>query len=87
MKNAEIIWRTLTDAALDGQRDWNSIGDIADTASVQSSRRRSFSKPSQRTATCVLTPWFPQPCPPPKNFSMTMKSTTRSVAALPQCPT
>ena len=34
MKNVEIVWRTLADAALDGLRDWNSIGDIADTASV-----------------------------------------------------
>ena len=34
MKNVEIVWRTLADAALDGQRDWNSIGDIADAASV-----------------------------------------------------
>lgn len=34
MKNVEIVWRTLADAALDGQRDWRSIGDIADTASV-----------------------------------------------------
>lgn len=34
MKNVEIVWRTLTDAALKGQRDWSSIGDIADAASV-----------------------------------------------------
>lgn len=34
MKNVEIVWRTLADAALDGQRDWKSIGDIADAASV-----------------------------------------------------
>ncbi len=34
MKNVEIVWRTLADAALDGQRDWNSIGDLADAASV-----------------------------------------------------
>lgn len=34
MKNVEIVWRTLADAALDGQRDWNSIGDIADAGSV-----------------------------------------------------
>jgi hypothetical protein len=34
MKNVEIVWRTLADAALDGQRDWASIGDIADAASV-----------------------------------------------------
>ncbi|MDJ0336093.1 hypothetical protein QMG83_12745 [Salinibacterium sp. G-O1] len=34
MKNVEIVWRTLADAALDNQRDWNSIGDIADAASV-----------------------------------------------------
>jgi hypothetical protein len=34
MKNVEIVWRTLADAALDGQRDWSSIGDIADAASV-----------------------------------------------------
>jgi len=34
MKNVEIVWRTLADAALHGQRDWNSIGDIADAASV-----------------------------------------------------
>ena len=34
MKNVEIVWRTLADAALKGQRDWNSIGDIADAASV-----------------------------------------------------
>ena len=30
----EIVWRTLADAALAGQREWNSIGDIADAASV-----------------------------------------------------
>jgi hypothetical protein len=34
MKNVEIVWRTLADAALEGQRDWNRIGDIADAASV-----------------------------------------------------
>ena len=34
MKNVEIVWRTLADAALEGQRNWNSIGDIADAASV-----------------------------------------------------
>ena len=34
MKNVEIVWRTLADASLDGRRDWNSIGDIADAASV-----------------------------------------------------
>jgi DNA-binding transcriptional regulator YhcF (GntR family) len=34
MKNVEIVWRTLADAALDGQRTWNSISDIADAASV-----------------------------------------------------
>jgi hypothetical protein len=34
MKNVEVVWRTLADAALEGQRDWNSIGDIADAASV-----------------------------------------------------
>ena len=34
MKNVEIVWRTLADAALEGQRYWNSIGDIADAASV-----------------------------------------------------
>ena len=34
VKNVEIVWRTLADAALDGRRDWNSIGDIADAASV-----------------------------------------------------
>lgn len=34
MKNVEIIWRTLADAALAGERDWNSIGDIAEAASV-----------------------------------------------------
>jgi hypothetical protein len=34
MKNVEIVWRTLADAALKGQRDWNSIGDIADASSV-----------------------------------------------------
>ncbi len=34
MKNVEIVWRTLADSALDGQRDWTSIGDIADAASV-----------------------------------------------------
>jgi len=34
MKNVEIVWRTLADAALAGQREWNSIGDIADAASV-----------------------------------------------------
>ena len=34
MKYVEIVWRTLADAALEGQRDWNSIGDIADAASV-----------------------------------------------------
>lgn len=30
----EIVWRTLADAALEGQRDWRSISDIADAASV-----------------------------------------------------
>jgi DNA-binding transcriptional regulator YhcF (GntR family) len=34
MKKVEIVWRTLADAALEGQRDWNSIGEIADAASV-----------------------------------------------------
>jgi hypothetical protein len=34
MKNLEVVWRTLADAALDGQRGWNSIGDIADAALV-----------------------------------------------------
>jgi DNA-binding transcriptional regulator YhcF (GntR family) len=34
MKNVEIVWRTLADAALDGQREWNSIGEIAETASI-----------------------------------------------------
>ncbi|HEX4402978.1 MAG TPA: hypothetical protein VHZ98_16795 [Galbitalea sp.] len=34
MKNVEIVWRTLADGALDGRRDWNSIGDIADASSV-----------------------------------------------------
>jgi hypothetical protein len=34
MKNVEIVWRTLADAALEGQRDWNSIGGIADAASI-----------------------------------------------------
>ena len=34
IKNVEIVWRTLADAALEGQRDWNSIGDSADAASV-----------------------------------------------------
>ena len=34
MKNVEIVWRTLADAALAGQRDWNSIRVIADAASV-----------------------------------------------------
>ena len=34
MKNVEIVWRTLADAALDGQRQWNSIGDIADATSI-----------------------------------------------------
>ncbi|SCX05199.1 helix-turn-helix domain-containing protein [Candidatus Aquiluna sp. UB-MaderosW2red] len=34
MKNVEITWRTLADAALGGQRDWSSIGEIADAASV-----------------------------------------------------
>ena len=34
MKNVEIVWRTLADAALDGQRDWNSISDIAVASSV-----------------------------------------------------
>ena len=34
MKNVEIVWRTLADAALERRRDWNSIGDIADAASV-----------------------------------------------------
>lgn len=27
-KNVEIVWRALADAALDRQRDWNSIGGI-----------------------------------------------------------
>ncbi|WP_104136618.1 hypothetical protein [Cryobacterium sp. Y62] len=30
----EIVWRTLADAALDDQRDWASIGAIADAAAV-----------------------------------------------------
>ena len=34
MKNVEIVWRTLADAALEGRRDWTSIGGIADAASV-----------------------------------------------------
>jgi hypothetical protein len=34
MKKVEIVWRTLADAALNGQRDWNSISDIADAASI-----------------------------------------------------
>ncbi len=34
MKNVEIVWRTLADAALQGRREWNSIGDIADAAWV-----------------------------------------------------
>lgn len=34
MKNVELVWRTLADAALDGRRDWNSIGEIADAASI-----------------------------------------------------
>ena len=34
MKNVEIVWRALAEATLDGQRNWNSIGDIADAASV-----------------------------------------------------
>ena len=34
MKKVEIVWRTLADAALEGQREWNSIGEIADAASV-----------------------------------------------------
>lgn len=34
MKNVEIVWRTLADAALDGKREWNSLGDIADASSV-----------------------------------------------------
>lgn len=34
MKNVEIVWRTIADAALDGKREWNSIGDIADASSV-----------------------------------------------------
>ena len=37
MKNVEIVWRTLADAALKGQRDWNSIAEIADAGSVASS--------------------------------------------------
>ena len=34
MKNVEIVWRTLADAALESQRDWDSIAEIADAASV-----------------------------------------------------
>ena len=34
MRNVEIVSRTLADAALDGRRDWNSIGDIAEASSV-----------------------------------------------------
>jgi len=34
MKNLEIVWRTLADAALEGRREWSSIGDIADAAWV-----------------------------------------------------
>lgn len=37
MKNNEIVWRTLADAALGGQRDWSSIGDIADASLVAAS--------------------------------------------------
>ena len=34
MKNVEIVLRTLADAALEGQRDWHSISDIAEASSV-----------------------------------------------------
>ena len=34
MKNVEMVWRTVADAALERRRDWNSIGAIADAASV-----------------------------------------------------
>ena len=34
MKTLEIVWRTLADAALESQRDWNNISDIAEAASV-----------------------------------------------------
>lgn len=34
MKNNEVVWRTLADAALTGQREWNTVSEIADAASV-----------------------------------------------------
>lgn len=37
MKSNEIVWRVLADAALAGQRAWNSIGDLAYKAGVPQS--------------------------------------------------
>lgn len=34
MKGNELIWRTLADAALDGQRRWKNVSEIADAAGV-----------------------------------------------------
>lgn len=34
VKNLDVVWRTLADAALGGKRDWSSIGEIAYAASV-----------------------------------------------------
>ena len=51
---------------------------------TRSCRPRSFSKRSLRTVTCVLTPWCPPSCPRPTNFSMMLRSPTRSAAAAPR---
>lgn len=36
MKGNELVWRTLADSALHGQRRWNSVGELADAAGVPS---------------------------------------------------
>lgn len=36
MKGNELVWRTLADAALGGQRRWASVGELADEAGVPS---------------------------------------------------
>ena len=34
MKGNELVWRTIADAALRGQRRWKNVGEIADAAGV-----------------------------------------------------
>jgi len=36
VKGNELVWRTLADAALSGQRQWRNVGDVADAAGVPS---------------------------------------------------